>query len=288
MITSMTGYGEASSQGKGWIVSVKIKTLNHRYLDLQVQGLDDYQALELQVLDLLKGGFHRGRVEVAFQLQQEEDVPPTLDLTTARQHCEALKQLARELDMDDHITLDHLLRLGGAIKPLPSDPTGLWPVLEQALKEAICIVQEMRCREGDALATELSQLWKAIAVELSTVESRAPELKRLYKERLHQRISELVQGVELDSDRIEQEVALWAERSDITEEIARLRIHLAAAAKAMEGTEPAGRTLDFLAQEMHREVNTMAAKVRDGDTAQRLIEAKNLIERVREQVRNVE
>ena len=115
-----------------------------------------------------------------------------------------------------------------------------------------------------------------------------PELKRLYKERLEQRISELVQNMKLDSDRIEQEVALWAERSDISEEIARLKIHLAAAEKAMESAEAAGRTLDFLAQEMSREVNTMAAKVRDGDIAQRLIEAKGIIERVREQVRNIE
>ena len=288
MITSMTGYGEASGQGKGWIVSVKIKTLNHRYLDPQIKGLDAYEALELQTIELLKGGFHRGRVEVVVQLQREGDCPPTLDLTTARQHYETLKQLARELGLDDQVTLDHLIRLGGAIKPLPLDPTGLWPVLEQTLQEAMATVQKMRCQEGDSLATELAQLWKAITAELSTVEARVPELRRLYKERLQQRISELAQGVDLDSDRIEQEVALLAERSDITEEIARLKIHLTAAAKAMEGAPSAGRTLDFLAQEMYREVNTMAAKVRDGDIAQRLIEAKGVIERVREQVRNIE
>ena len=288
MITSMTGYGEAFAQGNGWNVSIKIKTLNHKYLDLQMKGLDDYEPLELQVLDRIKGSFHRGRIEFAIQLQREEDCPPTLDLATARQHHQALKQLAKELHLDENVSLDHLLRVGGAIKPLPPDPQGLWPVLEQALTKAITAVKTKRSQEGEALAKELTQLWDATAAELSNVETRAPELKRTYKERFQQRIQELTQGMELDAGRIEQEVAIWAERADITEEIARLKIHLAAAKKAMEGAEPAGRTLDFLAQEMSREVNTMAAKARDGEIAQRLIEAKSQIERVREQIRNVE
>jgi len=288
MITSMTGYGEASGQGNGWSVSVKIKTLNHKYLDPQLKGLDGYEALELQVLDRVKSSFHRGRIEVVIQLQRGEDSPPALDLATARQHYQALKQLAKELHLSEEISLDHLLRLGGVLKPPVPDPQGLWPVLESALVEAMTAVKKMRHQEGKSLAQELSQLWEAIGVELSNVEARTSDLKRTYKERLQQRIRELTQGIELDADRIEQEVALWAERVDISEEIARLKIHLAAARKAMESTEPAGRTLDFLAQEMHREVSTMAAKVRDGEIAQRLIEAKGHIERVREQVRNVE
>lgn len=288
MITSMTGYGEASGQGNGWIVSVKIKTLNHRYLDPQIKGLQDYEALELPILDLVKDNFHRGRIEVTIQLQRQDHDRPVLDLITARQHYEALKQLAQELQLNYPITMDHLIRLGGAIKPLPLDHEGLWPVLEQTLKKAMKVVQTMRRQEGEALARELKELWSAIRTELSAVESHIPELQKLYKERFRQRIGELAQGIELDSDRLEQEVAIWAERSDITEEIARLKIHLAAAETAMEAAEPAGRTLDFLAQEMYREVNTMAAKTRDGEIAQHLIQAKGHIERVREQVRNIE
>lgn len=288
MITSMTGYGEASGQGNGWSVSVKIKTLNHRYLDPQIKGLEDYEALELPVLDLVKQNFHRGRIEVTIQLQRQEHDRPMLDVIAARQHYQALKQLAQELQLHNPITLDHLLLLGGAIKPLPLDPEGLWPVLEQTLQKAIEVVQTMRRQEGEALARELNELWSALRTELSAVESHIPEMHRLYKERFRQRIGELTQGIELDSARLEQEVAIWVERSDITEEIARLKIHLTAAETAMEAAEPAGRTLDFLAQEMYREVNTMAAKTRDGQIAQHLIQAKGHIERVREQVRNIE
>jgi uncharacterized protein (TIGR00255 family) len=288
MINSMTGYGEASGQGNNWTVSVKIKTLNHRYLDLQIQGLDQYKALELPTVERLKSGFHRGRIEISIQLQRQGDSPLMLDVVAARQHHEALKRLAHELQLSEEISLDHLLRLGGAVQLVPPDPQGLWPVLEEALGQALAAVQEMRRQEGEALASELAHLWNALRAELLAVEARAPELKRLYRDRLQQRIHELSQGIELDADRIEQEVALWAERSDITEEIARLKIHLDAAAAAIRAKEPAGRTLDFLAQEMHREVNTMAAKARDGEIAQRLIEAKAYIERVREQVRNIE
>jgi uncharacterized protein (TIGR00255 family) len=168
------------------------------------------------------------------------------------------------------------------------DPEGLWPLLERALGEAIAAVREMRRREGEALASELAQLAEAIRAELLEVEARAPQLVQLYRERLQERIHQLELGIELDRQRLEQEVALWAERSDITEEIARLKIHLSAVKEAIHSDEPAGRTLDFLAQEMYREVNTMAAKARDGEISQRLILMKGRIECLREQVRNVE
>lgn len=288
MITSMTGYGEATVQGNGWYLSIKIKTLNHKYLDLQVKGLEEYEALELQALEALKRSFQRGRIEVAVDMEREGDSPPSIDLATVRQHYEELQQIVKELHLDEPVTLDHVLRLGGALKPLPPDANGLWPLLEPVLQEAVAAVKTMRCQEGKALAVELTQLCETLGKELSIVEAQAPALKRTYKERFQQRIRELAPGIELDPARIEQEIAIWAERTDITEEIARLKIHLIATQKVIEGAEPAGRTLDFLAQEMYREVNTMSAKARDAEIAQQLIEAKGQIERIREQVRNVE
>lgn len=288
MITSMTGYGEGQARGAGWLVTVKIKTLNHRYLDLQIQGLEDF-SLELQALELLKRSFRRGRVEVQVTLEREGENIPRFDAVTARQHYEGLKQLARDLGLGEQISLDHLLRLGGgALKVLSADPKVLWSMLQEALQRAIDAAQRMRLREGEALAAELSQRLQALQNVLAGIEARAPQVKLLYRERLRQNILELQPQIELDPGRLEQEVALWAERSDITEELGRLKIHLAAAQKAIEGPEPAGRTLDFLAQEMYRETNTMAAKARDGEIAQKLIEMKGLIESLREQVRNVE
>jgi uncharacterized protein (TIGR00255 family) len=160
--------------------------------------------------------------------------------------------------------------------------------LNNALQEAIDSAQAMRHREGEALADELRALLAALRAELAEIGARAPELKALYRERLTQRVQELTAHVELDSERLEQEVVIWAERSDITEELARLGIHIQAAEEAIRASEPAGRTLDFLAQEMNREANTIASKARDSEIAQRAVALKTHIERFREQVRNVE
>jgi len=282
----MTGYGEASARGEDWTVTVTIKTLNHKYLDLHIKGLEDYEVLELQARQLVKGAFHRGRVEVVVRIEQDEEKPLTFDLVTARRYAEALKRLARQLELDGRVSLSDLIALGEALRPLPPEPEGLWPVLETALKEALAAVNESRRREGEALAEELKRLVREITAELSEVEAHAPQLKERYRERLREKI--LNMDIPLDEERLEQEVALWAERSDITEEIARMKIHLKAVEGAISSKEPAGRTLDFLAQEMYRETNTMAAKAKDGEIAQRLIAIKGCIERLREQVRNVE
>jgi uncharacterized protein (TIGR00255 family) len=287
MILSMTGYGEGAARSAEWSVSVKVKTLNHKYLDLHVRGLEEYEVLELRARELLKQSFHRGRVNATIEMRPEGETELRFDSAAARQYCKGLQELARELGLDEGVSLGHLLQMEGALKPLPQDPEGLWPLLEAALKEAIASAQKMRRLEGEALAKELICLKEAICTELCEVEARAPKLVPLYRERLEERIRELLE-IELDRERLEQEVALFAERSDITEEIARLKIHLKAVEEAISSGEPAGRTLDFLAQEMYRETNTMAAKAKDGEISQRIIAIKGCIERLREQVRNVE
>lgn len=288
MISSMTGYGEGSAQGNGWSVQVKMKTLNHKYIDLYLRGLEDFELAEIETREKIKSHFSRGRVEVTFELEPENERTFSLDPEIASKYYEALKELAGELKLEHPITLDHLSRLPGAIKPLPVEPGELSPVLDEALSKAISATSEMRNREGAALAEELSDLGNAIGNELSKIEQRAPELKEQYRGKLQERISDLNLEIEVDAERLQQEVVIWAERSDITEEIARLKIHLDSFQDGLKSQEAAGRTLDFLAQEMGREVNTMAAKARDGDIARHIVQMKAHIERVREQVRNVE
>jgi len=288
MIQSMTGYGEGKAEGSGWLIEVKIKSLNHKYIDLYLRGLEEFELVELDARELLKQSFSRGRVEATFSLQPDADVSYELDPVPAEKYYNALKSLAAHLKLQHEITLDHLSRLPGALKTLPTEPGELWPILKDALQQAISATLELRRKEGEALGAELLELTNSICRELAYVEEQVPMLKEQYRARLQERIDELNTGLEFDPERLEQEVVIWAERSDITEEIARLKIHLTAFDQNIQSDEPAGRSLDFLAQEMNREVNTMSAKTRDAQLAQRLVEMKACIERVREQVRNIE
>ena len=282
----MTGYGEGSAQGEGWRVSAKVKSLNHRYLEIYLRGLEDYPELDLRVRDLVQKRFARGRMEISLKIECLGEEALRFDPEAVRPYFEGLRRLAEGLGIEGP-TLDHLLRVG-AVRPEPPDPEGLWAVLQEALDEALSAVEEMRRREGEALAQELLALLEQLDREINAVAEKAPQLRDHYRGRLLRRVEEL--GAEVDPERLEQEVVLYAERSDITEELARLRIHREAAGKAIRARreEAVGRELDFLAQEMNREANTIASKAREGAIAQSVVTMKALIERFREQVRNVE
>ncbi len=289
MICSMTGYGHAQSQSAAETITVSIKTLNHKYLDVKIFGLEAHPALELQVQDLLGKAFSRGRVEAHIEITRCGLAPLAINTEIARAYVEALRQLSRELQLPDNLSLDTLLKLEGVLQRSEEPETALWERLEPVFQEAIAQVRASRQREGQLLADELEQILALLAEKLAQVERSALTVKELYRERLWERIRELIQNTgELDEGRLEMEVALLAERSDITEEIARLKMHLQAARNAIVGPEPAGRLLDFLAQELAREANTISAKAKDAHIVTSVLEMKALIEKFREQARNVE
>lgn len=289
MTTSMTGYGEGEAQTDAWSARVRVKTLNHRYLDIVVKGLDDYDELELMARRLIESTLHRGRVEVQVSLTPADDRGLQFDLDVAREHWDALQNLVRELGLGEPVTLDHLIRFGRAFVPLPPDAEGAEPVLTDALQSALEAVQAERAREGAALARELSSMLQAIGEAQTVVREAVPDLNARYRESLQSRFDDLAPNVEIDPGRLEQEVALIVERADITEELDRLDVHRQAAEAALQEENGAiGRRLDFLGQEMYREVNTMASKAKDGEIAQRLVDIKAHIEHFREQVRNIE
>jgi uncharacterized protein (TIGR00255 family) len=178
------------------------------------------------------------------------------------------------------------LILLGALR-LEEQEEELWPLLKRVLQEAIAQALTMRAREGERLRRDLEGYLARLEELVGEVEARAPQVKLHYKERLRKRAEELLE-FELDEARLEEEVVLFAERADITEELARLRSHLAAAREVIAGEEPAGRILDFLAQEMFREANTISAKAREGEILQRAVAMRAEIEKFREQVRNIE
>jgi len=286
MIRSMTGFGEASRSANGWTVKTSIKTLNHKYLEIKVKGLEEYERLELQSRDLLQNSFKRGRIEVRVELQQEAEIK--YDLELARQRLRGLQHLVEELKLSDKVSLDHLLRLEGVLQQEKLEEAKLWPALEESLLEAIAQVLASREREGNNLEEELKKYLAELAKYLHQIEAHAPQVKEYFKEKLRQRALELSKNITIDEDRLEEEAVLFAERSDVTEEIARLWSHLEAAQQAIQAVEPAGRVLDFLAQEMYREVNTIGSKAKDAQIARWIVEMKSQVEKLREQVRNVE
>jgi len=285
----MTGYGHAQRQSHSATIVVSVKTLNHKYLDLKISGLEAYPALELKVQEMVGQYFARGHVAVQITLERRDRAPLTINTDIARVYAAALQKLAQDLQLAGGLSLDTLVRLEGVLQRAEEPEAELWEHLEPAVHEALTQAQESRTREGQLLAEELLQIISQLERELAQIEQSAAGVKKLYKERLQERVRELTgNAVELDEGRLEMEVALLAERSDITEELARVKIHLRAAREAITGPEPAGRLLDFLAQELAREANTIAAKAKDAQITLCVLEMKSLIEKFREQVRNVE
>lgn len=286
----MTGYGHAQYQNLKQAITVSIKTLNHKYLDLKVSGLEAHPALELKAQDLLSQYFSRGRIEVRIDIERRGMTPLLINRDIALAYATALTQLIKDLKLSESsLSADTLLKLEGVLQRSEEPETELWERVEPALREAIAQTHLHRQREGRLLTEELTTILSLLEHELDEIERSAPAVKRSYKERLLERVRELTDNaLELDEGRLELEVAIFSERADITEEIARLRMHLQAAREALAGPEPAGRLLDFLAQELAREANTISAKAKDAQIATCVIEMKSLIEKFREQARNVE
>lgn len=286
----MTGYGQAHYQNLKQAITVSIKTLNHKYLDLKVSGLEAHPALELKAQDLLSQYFSRGRVEVRIDIERHGLAPLSINRDIALAYATALTQLIKDLKLSESsLSADTLLKLEGVLQRSEEPEAELWERIAPALRQAIAQTHLHRQREGQLLAKELTHILSLLERELNEIEQSAPTVKRIYKERLLERVRELTNNaIELDEGRLELEVAIFTERADITEEIARLRMHLQAAREALAGPEPAGRLLDFLAQELAREANTISAKAKDAQIATCVIEMKSLIEKFREQARNVE
>lgn len=288
-IRSMTGYGEHQVQDADWVLGVRLKTLNHRYLDVRVSGLDAYPALELRARERLTEAFCRGRVDLEVSLRPADQTTPLrFDLERARRYLEALRHLVQALGLPATPSLELLLKMEGVVRCEEADPEELAPLLAEALERAIAQVNALRAQEGTRLEAELKGFLSALRRLASEIAARAPQLKEHARARLEERLAALTQDLTFDEARLEEEVLLLVERGDITEELARLDSHCQAAERALAAPEPAGKVLDFLAQEIGREINTIAAKAKDAQISQDVVAMKAILEKFREQVRNIE
>lgn len=300
MIRSMTGFGEARADVPGGRVVVEIRTVNHRYFRASFwlpPGLDRWEG---PLTEELRGGIVRGHAQVSVALEFAEPAAPvTLDTAKARGYLAALQELRDAFGLPGEIDLHLLASFGDVFRPRADAATDvpLEPVLAAA-REALARVREMREAEGAILRRDMATLLEGMEAELAAIEARAPERLRRERDRLRDAVRELTGGPggpgapggAVDEDRLAREIAYLAERWDIHEEIVRFRSHLEQWRAALDqtGGEPVGRRLGFLVQELHREANTLGAKANDAEIAHRVIALKTAIEKLREQVENVE
>ncbi|HYB42766.1 MAG TPA: YicC/YloC family endoribonuclease [Candidatus Methylomirabilis sp.] len=290
----MTGYGRAEAAGARAALSVECKSVNHRHLDISLKLPRAIASLEPDVRRRVQSAVARGRVEVTVGVAPASGGAPnalTVNLPQAREYAEIGRRLVNELQLSGGPTLDWLAGQPGVItreaEPAISAEES-WPLLEEALTRALGELQSRRETEGQALALELEALHRGLAAHVDLMAERAPAAADRRAERLRDRIRSLLGEARLDEGRIATEVAAYAEKIDITEELTRLRAHLGELAALVREGGTVGRTLDFLIQELNREVNTVGSKADDLEISQAVIAAKATLEKLREQAQNIE
>jgi uncharacterized protein (TIGR00255 family) len=294
MIRSMTGFGRAEATSAAFVLTVEARSLNHRHLDIALRLPAALTSLEADARRLVQSRLERGRVEITVQLSPVGGGPASdvrLNRPLARRYLESARALARELRLPREKMLLWLLERPGVVQvqeAAPPDAAAVWPSLSQALESALDALSARRATEGAALAVELRTLQVALGGIVSVMAARAPQAAARRGERLRDRLRALLGEVPLDEGRIATEMAAWAQKTDVTEELARLRAHLDEFGLMLDKGGPVGRAFDFLIQELGREVNTVASKSDDLELSQAALAAKGLLEKMREQVQNLE
>jgi len=294
MIRSMTGYGRAEIAGARLSLSVECKSLNHRHLDVAIKLPRALSSLELDARRVIQGAVQRGRVEVGVSVAPADDAPATglsVDLAQARAYVAIARKVGDDLKLGGELQLQWLLGQPGVLsreEQAPVSPEDGWPLLHDALATALAELCARREAEGAALGKELHVLLGALREHVGVMVGRGPAALQRKQQRLRERVQALLGTQPLDEGRLATEVAMWAEKSDITEEVARLHAHMGEFTRLLDEGGAVGRTLDFLIQEMNREVNTVGSKADDLELSQAAIAAKSTLEKLREQVQNIE
>lgn len=293
MIKSMTGFGRGESSDGVHSFSVEIKTVNHRYNDIIVKMPKYLLFLEEKVKKLIKEYLNRGRVEVYINLEYlaDSNIEVNVNIPLALAYKRELENLINQLEIGDDISLNHLLTLPEVIKTERKDVDEdvVWGCLSQALEIALENVVNMRKKEGIELKKDIEIQLRKLESLIDKIEKRAPQVVMEYKEKLKERISELMdEDTDLDEERLNFEVVLFADKSDINEEVVRFKSHIKQFYMSLEQDEAVGRKLDFLIQEMNREVNTIGSKANDLEIINDVMDIKAQLEKIREQVQNIE
>ncbi len=293
MLLSMTGFGEARLTENDVTVSVEVRTVNSRYLKVTTRCSDGYGSLESQIEGVVRKQVNRGTTQVNLHVRRDETRDKyQLNEQVLENYWKQLEGLVNRMHLGDLASISSVLQLPGVVeqKAIDVEADADWPLIEKVLGEALSNLATMRAREGESMAADLLANVSQIESELASVEARAPQVVESYHQRLTDRLNKLLSDhdVEVEPAQVIREVGLFAERSDISEEIVRLRSHTEQFRETMAGQESAGRKLEFVTQEMFRETNTIGSKANDSEISKHVIEIKGAIERIREMIQNVE
>lgn len=288
----MTGYGRGEAHTGAGACVVEIRSLNHRYFEIAVKTPRGFAAIENRIRETVRSRFARGRfdVYVGVDFGGASTRQLVVDLPLARQLHLALAELGRALQLRPVQDASTLLELREIVRveEHERDAEDSWPAIQEALESSLANLEQMRITEGEALGQDILQRIHTIEQGLTHIKSRIPTTMVEYKQRLEERINRLFGNLEIDPGRLAQEVVFYAERSDVTEEMTRLNTHLIEFTKLLTATEPVGRKLDFLLQEMNREINTTSSKSSDAAIAMLVVDIKSELEKIREQAQNIE
>ena len=289
----MTGYGRGSADGEHFTVSVDLKTVNNRFLDVHLRLGGELSSLEPVIKRQISSRLARGRVDVTINFEKTAQTAYELNRPLIAGYVSALRDMQKEFSIGGELDINVLARLPGALQPardgLSDDVVN---GIEKALADALADLERMRSQEGEALRQEMAERIERIEGLVPTIENAAAGLVDAYRARLQKRIGELLdrngQLVEVDLARLAQEVAYLSDRSDVSEEMVRLRSHLAQFRDALNSNAEVGKMLDFLLQELNREANTTLSKSTDLSIKEAALAIKAEVEKLREQVQNVE
>ena len=292
MINSMTGYGKGEARQDDITVTVEIKTVNHRYADISVKLPRTFLSLENGVRKQVAAVVGRGKVDVYvnYELASEAQAVPKLNNELAEAYHKLFVGLAGKLNLQDRISIDHIINQRDVVQVEEAeiDEATLETCLRSATAGALESLLAMRTAEGEETRKDIEDRLNVTETILAQIEQRAPQVPAEWQERLTERLERLQQNVEWDPQRVAQEIAVFTDRCDISEEITRFKSHLVQFRGMLDDSEPVGRRMDFLVQELNREVNTMGSKSNDAELTTAVVTLKSELEKIREQVQNIE
>jgi uncharacterized protein (TIGR00255 family) len=290
----MTGFGEARSQTEGLAVSVEVRTINSRHFKLSYRCSEGYAALEPEIELVTREVIRRGTVQLNLRVDRRASVDDyRINTHVLENYRRQLQSYTGRQEWSDTDDLAMLLSLPGAVDEQAGaehEPRDEWPAIEPVLREALTAMAQMRAEEGVALAADLAHNGRLVLEALDAIAKRSPDVVQAYQARLTQRVQQALSDLNVTVEPVDllREITVFAERSDISEEIVRLRSHLQQYEAALLLPESSGRKLEFIAQEMGREVNTIGSKANDAEISRLVVEIKTALERIREQIQNVE